>query len=54
MQRVATTIPVARLELKRPRLEDIFIEIVKGETGSAEAERKLLAELQGAAPGEAR
>jgi len=54
MQRVAATVPVARLELKRPRLEDIFVQIVKSDTGSVEAERKLLAELQGAAAGEAR
>ena len=54
MQRVAAAVPVARLELKRPRLEDIFVQIVKGDTGSVEAERKLLAELQGAAAGEAR
>jgi ABC-2 type transport system ATP-binding protein len=54
MQRVAAAIPVARLELKRPRLEDIFVQIVKGDAGSVEAEQKLLAELQGAATGEAR
>jgi ABC-2 type transport system ATP-binding protein len=54
MQRVAAAVPVARLELKRPRLEDIFIQIVKDDTGSDEAERKLLAELQGAQAVEAR
>jgi ABC-2 type transport system ATP-binding protein len=54
MQRVAAAVPVARLELKRPRLEDIFVQIVKSDTGSAEAERKLLAELQGAPAGEVR
>jgi ABC-2 type transport system ATP-binding protein len=54
MQQVAAAVPVARLELKRPRLEDIFVQIVKSDTGSVEAERKLLAELQGAAAGEAR
>jgi ABC-2 type transport system ATP-binding protein len=53
MQRVSAAVPVARLELKRPRLEDIFVQIVKSDTGSVEAERKLLAELQGAAAGEA-
>jgi ABC-type uncharacterized transport system ATPase subunit len=54
MQRVAAAVPVARLELKRPRLEDVFVQIVKGDTGSVEAEHKLLAELQGAPAGEAR
>jgi ABC-2 type transport system ATP-binding protein len=54
MQRVAAAAPVARLELKRPRLEDIFVQIVKGDTGSVEAEHKLLAELQGAGTEEAR
>jgi hypothetical protein len=51
---VAAAVPVARLELKRPRLEDIFIQIVKGDAGSVEAEHKLLAELQGATAGEVR
>jgi ABC-type uncharacterized transport system ATPase subunit len=54
IQRVAAAVPVARLELKRPRLEDVFVQIVKSDTGSVEAERKLLAELQGAPAGEAR
>jgi ABC-2 type transport system ATP-binding protein len=54
MQRVAAAVPVARLELKRPRLEDVFVQIVKADTGSVEAEHKLLAELQGAPAGEVR
>jgi ABC-2 type transport system ATP-binding protein len=48
MQRVTAAVPVARIELKRPRLEDVFVHIVKSDGGSAEAERSLLAELQGA------
>lgn len=32
MRRVATGLPVARMELKRPRLEDIFVRLVAGDT----------------------
>ena len=54
MQRLAATVPVARIELKRPRLEDVFVELVHDSTGSTDAERSLRAELQGTTAGEAR
>jgi ABC-2 type transport system ATP-binding protein len=41
---INTTMPV-RLELSRPRLEDIFIRLVSGSTNSAEENRKLRADL---------
>lgn len=43
--RLAAAIPPARLELARPRLEDIFVGIVTDEQTSGEAGRKLRAEL---------
>jgi ABC-2 type transport system ATP-binding protein len=49
MRDVTAAIPVARAELKRPRLEDVFIQLVKEGGGSAESELTLRAELQGAA-----
>jgi ABC-2 type transport system ATP-binding protein len=33
MGRIATTLPVARMELSRPRLEDVFIQLVAGQSG---------------------
>ena len=44
MGRIATTLPVARMELSRPRLEDIFVRLVAGESGD-EAEA-LLSEIR--------
>jgi ABC-2 type transport system ATP-binding protein len=49
MQRVTAAIPVARIELKRPRLEDVFVQLVNSGTVSEEAESHLRAELHGAA-----
>jgi ABC-2 type transport system ATP-binding protein len=38
MRRVAAALPIARMELKRPRLEDIFVRLVAGESrGDASA-----------------
>ncbi|HLF09819.1 MAG TPA: ATP-binding cassette domain-containing protein [Gammaproteobacteria bacterium] len=52
MHRVMAAIPVARIELKRPRLEDVFVQLVRDDTASVEAEQSLRAELQGAVTGE--
>jgi ABC-2 type transport system ATP-binding protein len=35
MQAVTAALPVVRLEIKRPRLEDVFIRLVAGESGAA-------------------
>jgi ABC-2 type transport system ATP-binding protein len=46
MRAIVGALPVARIELKRPSLEDVFIDLVT--TGaSSEAERRLRAELGG-------
>ena len=50
MGRLAAAIPLARIEIKRPRLEDVFIELVARDSS---AERELRAELQGASAQEA-
>ena len=47
MRRVAAALAVARIELKRPRLEDVFIQIVNDGSVSPEAEVSLRAELEG-------
>jgi hypothetical protein len=39
--------PVASIEMKRPRLEDVFVQLVDDGNRSAGAERKLRAELAG-------
>jgi ABC-type uncharacterized transport system ATPase subunit len=50
MQRLIAALPLARIELKRPRLEDVFIELVGRDSRSGSADqRELRAELQGAA-----
>ncbi len=49
LQRITATLPVARIELKRPRLEDVFIQIVKRGDEGARDERSLRAELAGTA-----
>ena len=47
MQRITATLPVARVGLSRLRLEDVFLRVVAAETGGADAERALRADLQG-------
>jgi ABC-2 type transport system ATP-binding protein len=49
MPEVAAALPIARIELKRPRLEDVFVQLVGADVRSADAERALRAELRGAA-----
>ena len=39
MQRLITTVPVARVELARPRLEDIFVTLVADDSVEAESLR---------------
>ena len=53
MRRITERLDVARVELKRPTLEDIFVEVV-GESGteSEELVRASLREGAGAAAGE--
>ena len=45
--RIAGVLPLARIEVKRPRLEDVFVQLVADGGQSAEAERALRAELAG-------
>jgi ABC-2 type transport system ATP-binding protein len=47
--RLATAVPAARVEIARPRLEDIFIRIVTGGSATPDTEERLRADLQGAA-----
>jgi ABC-2 type transport system ATP-binding protein len=47
ISRIAAVLPVARIEVKRPRLEDVFVQIVADRTDSADAARALRAELAG-------
>jgi ABC-2 type transport system ATP-binding protein len=42
---IAAALPVARIEVKRPRLEDVFVQIVADGADSADAARALRAEL---------
>lgn len=44
--RIASAIPVTRVEAVRPTLEDVFIEIVQGEGADAQEREKLLASLR--------
>jgi ABC-2 type transport system ATP-binding protein len=46
IQQVTALIPPARVELSRPRLEDIFIQIVSKDDGTTEAEDKMRANLR--------
>ena len=46
---VVGVLPVARIELKRPSLEDVFVDLVTA-GASSEAERHLRAELRGSVP----
>jgi ABC-2 type transport system ATP-binding protein len=47
--RIAGVLPLARIEVKRPRLEDVFVQLVADDVQSAEAARALRAELAGQA-----
>ncbi len=47
--RLATAVPAARIEIARPRLEDIFVRIVTGGSATPESEQQLRADLRGAA-----
>ena len=47
--RLATAVAAARIEIARPRLEDIFIRIVTGGSATPETEQRLRADLE--APG---
>jgi ABC-2 type transport system ATP-binding protein len=51
IERLTAAVPVARVELKRPRLEDIFVQIVNEGRGSTKADESLRAELQGVTAG---
>jgi len=46
--RLATAVAAARIEIARPRLEDIFIRIVTGGSATPETEQQLRADLRGA------
>jgi ABC-2 type transport system ATP-binding protein len=54
MRRVVDTLPVVRIELKRPRLEDIFVELVANNPESRDAAHNLRAELRASTAAEAR
>jgi ABC-2 type transport system ATP-binding protein len=51
MRAIVGVLPVARIELKRPSLEDVFVDLVTA-GASSEAERHLRAELRGSIPAE--
>ena len=46
IRRVTAAVAPARIELSRPRLEDVFVQIVSGGTAGADAAQKLKAELR--------
>jgi ABC-2 type transport system ATP-binding protein len=46
MRSITMAVAPARVELSRPRLEDVFIRIVSGGTATAETEEKLRADLR--------
>jgi ABC-2 type transport system ATP-binding protein len=48
MHLVTGAVPVARIQLRRPRLEDVFVQLVKDGAVTADAERSLREELSGA------
>lgn len=48
MRRITTAVAPVRIEVSRPRLEDVFIRIVSDGTGESEAEERLRADLQDA------
>ena len=39
MRRIMDTVPAARIELSRPRLEDIFIQIVAGDASDSDEDQ---------------
>jgi hypothetical protein len=45
MRRIVQTVPPARIELSRPRLEDVFIKLVSGGLKSEEDKQQLKAGL---------
>ena len=47
MQRIAATIPVARVGLSRLRLEDVFLRVVAADAGESDTVQALRADLQG-------
>jgi ABC-2 type transport system ATP-binding protein len=47
MQRIAATMPVARVAMSRLRLEDVFLRVVAADARDADAEGALRADLQG-------
>jgi ABC-2 type transport system ATP-binding protein len=47
VQHIAAALPVARIELKRLRLEDVFVRLVADGESSASTQRELHAELSG-------
>ena len=49
VQHIAAALPVARIELKRLRLEDVFVTLVADGGSSADAQRELHSQLSGAA-----
>ena len=51
IRHITATVPVARVELARLRLEDVFIRLVAGDGQTADAERALRANLQGMVAG---
>jgi ABC-2 type transport system ATP-binding protein len=50
ISRIAAALPVARIEVKRPRLEDVFVQIVTDRGDSPDAARALRAELADQSP----
>jgi ABC-2 type transport system ATP-binding protein len=52
MHNIINTVPPARLELSRPRLEDIFIRLVSASTDTAEDRERLKADLANAGNGD--
>ena len=53
VQQIAAAVPVARIELKRLRLEDVFVRLVTDGDSPAGVERELRVEISGAAAGSA-
>ena len=53
VQHIAAALPVARIELKRLRLEDVFVRLVTDGDSPAGVERELRVEISGAAAGSA-
>jgi ABC-2 type transport system ATP-binding protein len=45
--RIASVLPLARIEVRRPKLEDVFVQLVADGEHSADATRALRAELAG-------